>query len=108
MPVGTGADHDRPPSSEWTLNIVRRRFSRRSISSRPDGCASAAGSSNRQEESSAALDGVVEELLAVILMAAEHRRTRITFEVALHDALARKTAGESLVLLKNSEVIVWH
>jgi beta-glucosidase len=49
------------------------------------------------------LDEVVEELLAVILEAEEGRRTGATFDMTLHDALARKTAGESLVLLKNTE-----
>jgi beta-glucosidase len=52
------------------------------------------------------LDEVVEELLAVILEAEEHRRTGVTFDRALHDALARKTAGESLVLLKNAEELL--
>jgi beta-glucosidase len=54
----------------------------------------------------AVLDRVVEELLAVILAADDHRRTGVTFDLALHDALARKTAGESLVLLKNSEQLL--
>jgi beta-glucosidase len=49
------------------------------------------------------LDEVVEELLAVILEAEKGRRTDVTFDMTLHDTLARKAAGESLVLLKNSE-----
>jgi beta-glucosidase len=52
------------------------------------------------------LDEVVEELLAVILEANEHRRTGVTFDVTLHDTLARKAAGESLVLLKNAEELL--
>jgi len=53
--------------------------------------------------SPAVLDSVVEELLAVILEAEDNHRPGVSFDIARHDALARKAAGESLVLLKNSE-----
>ena len=46
---------------------------------------------------------VVRELLAVILEAEDNHRPGVKFDMARHDALARKAAGESLVLLKNSE-----
>src|SRR5580704_13097228 len=49
------------------------------------------------------LDEVVRELLAVILEAEDNHRPGVKFDMARHDALARKAAGESLVLLKNSE-----
>ena len=48
----------------------------------------------------------MEELLAVILEAEEGRRTGVTFDMTLHDTLARKAAGESLVLLKNTEELL--
>ncbi len=48
------------------------------------------------------LDEIVESLLAVILEAKDRHRPGVTFDVAQHDALARKAAGESLVLLKNA------
>ena len=48
------------------------------------------------------LDEVVESLLAVVLKAKDCHRHGVTFDVAQHDALARKAAGESLVLLKNA------
>jgi beta-glucosidase len=53
--------------------------------------------------SDAVLDEVVRELLAVILEAEDNHRPGVKFDMARHDALARKAAGESLVLLKNSE-----
>src|ERR1700676_2958906 len=56
--------------------------------------------------SPAVLDEVVEELLAVILEAKERHRPGVKFDMARHDALARKAAGESLVLLKNSEDVL--
>jgi beta-glucosidase len=52
------------------------------------------------------LDEVVEELLAVVLEAQERRQTGVTFDMALHDELARKTAAASLVLLKNAEELL--
>ena len=53
--------------------------------------------------SSAVLDEIVEELLAVILEARDRHQPGIVFDVNEHDALARRAAGESLVLLKNAE-----
>jgi beta-glucosidase len=50
----------------------------------------------------ATLDKVVAELLAVILEAKNHHRPGVMFDVSQHDTLARKAAGESLVLLKNA------
>jgi len=50
----------------------------------------------------ATLDKIVAELLAVILEAKEHHRPGVMFDVNQHDGLARKAAGESLVLLKNA------
>ena len=47
------------------------------------------------------LDEVVASLLAVVLEAKDRHRPGTTFDLAQHDALARKAAGESLVLLKN-------
>jgi beta-glucosidase len=51
--------------------------------------------------SPAVLDEVVESLLAIVLEAKDSHRPGATFDVAQHDALARRAAGESLVLLKN-------
>jgi beta-glucosidase len=51
--------------------------------------------------SPAVLDEVVESLLAIALEAKDSHRPGATFDVAHHDALARRAAGESLVLLKN-------
>jgi beta-glucosidase len=51
--------------------------------------------------SPAVLDAVVESLLAVFLEAKNRHRPGTTFDVAQHDAMARRAAGESLVLLKN-------
>jgi beta-glucosidase len=50
----------------------------------------------------ATLDKVVAELLAVILEAKDRHRPGVMFDVNQHDSLARKAAGESLVLLKNA------
>src|SRR5580704_6478617 len=50
----------------------------------------------------ATLDKIVAELLAVILEAKDHHRPGVMFDVNQHDSLARKAAGESLVLLKNA------
>lgn len=47
------------------------------------------------------LDEVVVPLLAVILEAKALHRPGVTFDPGHHDALARRTAGESMVLLKN-------
>jgi beta-glucosidase len=48
------------------------------------------------------LDGIVVPLLAVILKAKDCHRDGATFDVGDHDALARKAAAESCVLLKNA------
>jgi beta-glucosidase len=48
------------------------------------------------------LDEVVVPLLAVILKAKDNHQPEVTFDTADHDALARRAAGESLVLLKNA------
>jgi beta-glucosidase len=48
------------------------------------------------------LDEAVVLLLNVILKAKDHKRSGVAFDVGNHDALARRAAGESLVLLKNS------
>ena len=48
------------------------------------------------------LDEAVVPLLAVILKAKDHKRSGAAFDAGNHDALARRAAGESLVLLKNS------
>ena len=50
----------------------------------------------------AKLDEAVMPLLTVILKAKDHKRPGVAFEAGDHDALARRVAGESLVLLKNS------
>ena len=47
------------------------------------------------------LDQAVVPLLAVMLRAKDLHRPGVTFDVGRHDALARRAAGESLVLLKN-------
>ncbi len=51
--------------------------------------------------SPATLDEIVEELLAVVLEARERHQPGALFDTGQHDELARKAAGESLVLLKN-------
>src|SRR6516164_7034071 len=48
------------------------------------------------------LDEAVVPLLAVMLRAKDLHRPGVKFDVGRHDALARRAAGESLVLLKNS------
>jgi beta-glucosidase len=53
--------------------------------------------------SPAVLDEVVEELLAVILEGHDRHRAGVRFDATQHDTLARKAAGESLVLLKNAD-----
>src|SRR6516165_5653380 len=52
--------------------------------------------------SPAKLDEAVVPLLTVILKATDHKRPGVAFDAGDHDALARRAAGESLVLLKNS------
>jgi len=52
--------------------------------------------------SPAKLDEAVVPLLTVILKAKDHKRTGVAFDAGNHDTLARRAAGESLVLLKNS------
>jgi beta-glucosidase len=52
--------------------------------------------------SPAKLDEAVVSLLTVILKAKDLRRSGVVFDAGNHDALARRAAGESLVLLKNS------
>jgi beta-glucosidase len=52
--------------------------------------------------SAAKLDEAVVPLLAVILKADDLRQPGATFDIGLHDALARQAASESLVLLKNA------
>src|SRR5215469_1019386 len=52
--------------------------------------------------SPARLDEAVMRLLAVILKAKDYKRSGVGFDAEHHDAMARRAAGESLVLLKNS------
>ena len=52
--------------------------------------------------SPAKLDEAVVPLLTVILKATDHKRPGVAFDAGDHDALARRAASESLVLLKNS------
>jgi beta-glucosidase len=52
--------------------------------------------------SPAKLDEVVVPLLTVILRASGLKRPGVAFDAGDHDALARRAAGESLVLLKNA------
>src|SRR5262249_36163695 len=52
--------------------------------------------------SPARLDEAVMRLLAVILKAKDYKRSGVGFDAEDHDALAKRAAGESLVLLKNS------
>jgi beta-glucosidase len=52
--------------------------------------------------SPAKLDEAVVPLLTVILKARDHKSSGVAFDAGNHDALARRAAGESLVLLKNS------
>jgi beta-glucosidase len=52
--------------------------------------------------SPAVLDEVVLKLLAVILDAKDRHRPGVMFDATQHDTLARRAAGESLVLLKNA------
>jgi beta-glucosidase len=54
----------------------------------------------------AVLDEVVQSLLAVLLEAKARHQPGAMFDVNQHDALARKAAAESLVLLKNSRNIL--
>ena len=54
----------------------------------------------------ATLDKVVAELLVVILEAKNNHRSGVMFDVNQHDTLARKAAGESLVLLKNEDSLL--
>lgn len=49
------------------------------------------------------LDEVVTSLLAVVLKAAEKRRTGAHANLEQHHALARRVAGESIILLKNED-----
>src|SRR6516225_9767315 len=49
------------------------------------------------------LDEAIVRLLAVILKAKDHQWSGVAFDAENHDALARRAAGESLVLLKNSD-----
>jgi beta-glucosidase len=49
------------------------------------------------------VDGVVVPLLAVILRAKDQHRPGTAYDVEHHDALARRAAAESLVLLKNAD-----
>ncbi|MBV8352020.1 MAG: glycoside hydrolase family 3 C-terminal domain-containing protein [Verrucomicrobia bacterium] len=52
--------------------------------------------------SPARLDEAVVPLLTVILKAKDHKRSGVAFDAGSHDALARRAASESLVLLKNA------
>ncbi|ATB36969.1 glycosyl hydrolase [Cystobacter fuscus] len=49
------------------------------------------------------LDEVVAGLLAVVLKATASRRSDVRFDVDEHHALARRAAGESIILLKNED-----
>jgi beta-glucosidase len=49
------------------------------------------------------LDEAVTEVLAIILKAHEAHKAGVSLDVDGHDALARKAAGESMVLLKNAD-----
>jgi len=51
----------------------------------------------------AALDAAVERLLAIILRAADSRKPGATYDADAHHRLARKAAGESMVLLRNED-----
>ncbi|WNG15246.1 glycoside hydrolase family 3 C-terminal domain-containing protein [Cystobacter fuscus] len=52
------------------------------------------------------LDEVVAGLLAVVLKASESRRSGVRFDVDEHHALARRAAGESIILLKNEDELL--
>ncbi|OJH37916.1 glycoside hydrolase family 3 C-terminal domain-containing protein [Cystobacter ferrugineus] len=52
------------------------------------------------------LDEVVAGLLAVVLLASERRRSGARFDVDAHHALARRAAGESIILLKNEDELL--
>src|SRR4029453_5799523 len=56
--------------------------------------------------SRAQLDAVVTQFLAVVLKATDRHRPGATFDVDRHHVLARQAAGESIVLLKNSNPIL--
>ncbi|KFE60866.1 glycoside hydrolase family 3 C-terminal domain-containing protein [Hyalangium minutum] len=49
------------------------------------------------------LDEVVTSLVAVVLKASEHRRSGARADLNQHHALARRVAGESVILLKNED-----
>ena len=53
--------------------------------------------------SPAKLDEAIVPLLAVILKAKDHKRSGVAFDAGNHDGLARRAAGESLVLVKNTD-----
>jgi len=53
--------------------------------------------------SPARLDEAVVPLLTVILKAKDHKRSGVAFDAGSHEALARRAASESLVLLKNAD-----
>ncbi|GCE51060.1 beta-glucosidase [Thermosporothrix hazakensis] len=58
------------------------------------------------ELSEKAVDKAAERVLKLILRAQENRKEGTTFDKDAHHALARKAAGESIVLLKNEEKIL--
>jgi beta-glucosidase len=82
--VNAGLNLEMPGSGDYNRNKIIRAVQEGSISP-------------------TVLDETVEKLLAVILEAKDLHRPGVIFDVAQHDTLARQAAGESLVLLKNTD-----